>query len=168
VAGRGDDPAGGARRRATLGPASQRGRERLGNGVLGEVDVAERADEDGDGPPVLGAENGRDLVRCHRSLSVRGQRATSWNGRISIGSVVAVAAFRPQASAASRSGAVMTQMPPTYSLPSTYGPSVTMPSARTTVALPGAVRPPVNTHEPPSRNSSLSRSRSARIRASVP
>ena len=86
------------------GQRCEGGRERVGDRVLGQVDVAQHADENRDGPAVLGAEDRGDLLRCHR----RQKGGTSLNGRTSIGSVVAAAALRPQLSAASRSGAVIT------------------------------------------------------------
>ena len=72
-------------------------------------------------------------------------------GRTSTGSLHAAVALRAQPSAASRSGARMIQNPPMCSLPSAKGPSVmsTSPSAaRSTVAVSGGCRPPVNTQAP--------------------
>ena len=66
--------------------------------------IAAAADQDGDGAPVLGRE---DPLDAH------------WNGRTSIGSVVAAASLRPHSSAASRSGARTMVKPPRCSLPST-------------------------------------------------
>ena len=51
------------------------------------------------------ADGGAERIDRPRWLQKGG---TSWNGRTSIGSVVAAAALRPHASAASRSGAVIT------------------------------------------------------------
>ena len=53
VAGGGDDPGAGVRRDAVAGPALRGDRERLLDGVLGEVEVAERADQDRDRAPEL-------------------------------------------------------------------------------------------------------------------
>jgi hypothetical protein len=48
-----DDPGAGIRRDAVAGPALRGDRERLLDGVLGEVEVAERADQDRDRAPEL-------------------------------------------------------------------------------------------------------------------
>jgi hypothetical protein len=53
VASGGDDPGTGIRRDAVAGPALRGDRERLLDGVLGEVEVAERADQDRDRAPEL-------------------------------------------------------------------------------------------------------------------
>jgi hypothetical protein len=53
VAGGGDDPGAGIRRDAVAGPALRGDRERLLDGVLGEVEVAEPADQDRDRTPEL-------------------------------------------------------------------------------------------------------------------
>src|SRR5690606_12582195 len=147
VAGRGDDPPGGGRRRPVLRPAPHGDGERVLDGLLGQVDVAEHAGEHGHGPAVLLGEDTCDVR--HRS------------GRTSIGSPTISASLRPQPSASSRSAARMTVKPPRCSLPSAYGPSVisTSPSlARSTVAVPGACRAAANTHVPEARISSLSAS----------
>jgi hypothetical protein len=47
------DPGPGIRRDAVAGPALRGDREGLLDGVLGEVEVAERADQDRDGAPEL-------------------------------------------------------------------------------------------------------------------
>ncbi len=132
VAGRGDDPAGRAGRQAGLRPAADRGGEGVLDRVLGGLDVAEDADQDSDGPAVLRAEDLLDLRggrRAHNRHDASRTRpdgrparpgrggprsAAGWRGR----------AWRPQASASSRSAAASTVRPPTCSLPSTYGPSV--------------------------------------------
>ncbi len=84
VAGGGDDPAGRAGRRAFARPALQGGRERVGDRILGQVDVAQHADEDRDGPAVLGAEDRRDLLRRHRIRragrpGTGGPRSAAWS-----------------------------------------------------------------------------------------
>jgi hypothetical protein len=168
VAGGGDDPAGRARRHSGLRPAPDGRGEGVLDRFLGEVDVAEEADEDGDGPAVLGAEDGLDVDgRRHQSS------AWCMNGRTSMAKVVALAAFLPHSRAASRSGALMRQMPPRYSLPSAYGPSVirTSPSpGRSTVAVSGPCRPPAKTQAPASRSSAwkVSRLRTISAMASGP
>jgi len=53
VAGGGDDPGAGIRRDTVARPALRGDRERLLDGVLGEVEVAERADQDRDRAPEL-------------------------------------------------------------------------------------------------------------------
>src|SRR5215475_1765580 len=59
VAGSGDDPAGRTGRHAIGRPAFESGRERIGDSVLGRVDVTEPAHEYGDSSAVLGAEHSR-------------------------------------------------------------------------------------------------------------
>jgi hypothetical protein len=56
-----DDPRTGVPRRAVPRPALERRRERVLYGVLGEVEVAEDADEDRDGTSPLLAEDRRDV-----------------------------------------------------------------------------------------------------------
>jgi hypothetical protein len=58
----GDDPGAGIRRDAVLGPSLGGDGERLLDGVLGEVEVAERADQDRDGAPELLPERLGDRV----------------------------------------------------------------------------------------------------------
>ena len=62
VAGGRDDPGAGVRRDAVAGPALRGDRERLLDGVLGEVEVAERADQDRDRAPELLPECPSDCV----------------------------------------------------------------------------------------------------------
>jgi hypothetical protein len=81
---------------------------------LGELDVAEEADQDGNGTAVLTPEDCFDLrAQC-----------PSMNGRTSMGVPMARASLRPQASAESRSAALMIEKPPICSLLSMNGPSV--------------------------------------------
>ena len=52
--------------------------------ILGQVDVAQHADEDRDGPAVLGAEDRRDLLRRHRVRTAGrpgtgGPRSAAWS-----------------------------------------------------------------------------------------
>src|SRR5215470_5356946 len=85
----------------------------------------------------------------------------SWNGRTSTGAPQASDPLAAQASAASRSGAVMTQNPPSCSLVSANGPSVvtTCPFwERTTVAVSGGWRPPAKTQAPADWTSALNAS----------
>src|SRR5215831_8156100 len=85
----------------------------------------------------------------------------SWNGRTSTGAPQASEPLAAQASAASRSGAVMTQKPPSCSLVSANGPSVvtTCPFCeRTTVAVSGGWRPPAKTQIPADWTSALNAS----------
>ena len=87
-------------------------------------------------------------------------------GRTSTGSRHATAALRAQPRAASRSGALMIQNPPMCSLPSANGPSVTStspPAARSTVAVSGGCRPPVNTQAPAALSSASTASTSRMI-----
>src|SRR3984885_6259163 len=96
--------------------------------------------------------------RNTRSIAARSTIGTwrqpsgsSWNGRTSTGAPHAAAPPAAQSSAASRSSALITQNPPTYSLPSANGPSVisfSPPSDRTTVAVLRGCSPPANTQAP--------------------
>ena len=63
--------------------------ERVLDRLLGDVDVAEDADQDRHRAAVLLAEDTLDLRGCGAQYS-----ASSWNGRTSIGSVVARASLR--------------------------------------------------------------------------
>src|SRR5690242_14594705 len=168
VARGGDDPAGRARRPSVLRPSPGRLGERVLDRVLGGVDVAEHAGQDGYRAAVLRAEDALDVRERGRG---RGQlSAMSTIGRTSTGSVHATVALRAQASASSRSAAWMIQKPPTCSLPSAKGPSVTSTSpseARSTVAVSGACRPPVNTHAPAARSSLSTASMSRMIGSST-
>src|SRR5688500_9440367 len=78
-------------------------------------------------------------------------RYSSWNGRTSIGQVVAPALLVAQASAVSRSGTSMMLNPPNCSFVSANGPSVVSTSPLcicTTVAVLASCSPPPNTHTP--------------------
>src|SRR5207237_10679883 len=70
VARGGGEPAAGVRRYAGLRPLLERGDERLARRLLGDVDVTEAADERGDQPAVLLAEDPLDGRRSalHRSV----------------------------------------------------------------------------------------------------
>ena len=128
VARRGDDPAGRARRQPALGPAPHRLGERVLDRLLGDVDVAEDADQDGHRAAVLLAEDTLD-VHVSRVRRTGGPRSAA---------SMASAILPAHASAASRSGASMIVKPPTCSLPSANGPSVSSVSPswwRTTVAV---------------------------------
>src|SRR5215831_15480908 len=86
---------------------------------------------------------------------------TSWNGRTSTGAPQASEPLAAQVSAASRSGTLMTQNPPSCSLVSANGPSVvtTCPFwERTTVAVSGGWRPPAKTQIPADWTSALNTS----------
>jgi hypothetical protein len=76
VAGRGDDPRRGIGGHAVAGPALERDRERVLDRLLGAIEVAERASEDGDRLSRLAAE---------QAVEVSGGRAqpraaASWFG----------------------------------------------------------------------------------------
>src|SRR5688572_22141948 len=153
VAGSGDDPPRRAGRHAVGGPARARDHERVLDRLLGDVDVAEAADQDRHGSAVLLTE---DPLDDHA------------NGRTSTGSEVISAIRLAQRSAASRSGAATIVKPPRCSLPSRYGPSVisgSPPLTRTTVAVAAGCRPLENTHWPAALISSLSAPSSRPIRA---
>src|SRR5438046_2344136 len=84
------------------------------------------------------------------------------NGRTSTGARQARTALRPDASASSRLAAFRIQKPPTCSLVSRYGPSVTstlpLGCARSDFALLAPARPPANILTPAASISSLSTS----------
>jgi hypothetical protein len=83
AAGGGDDPSRRARRDAVARPAADGLRPCLLEGVLGDVEIAEDADEDGDRAAVLGGEDPGDLVRPAHPASL--------NGRTSMGSPMTAA-----------------------------------------------------------------------------
>src|ERR1019366_5878404 len=158
-----DDPPRRARRHASFRPALARDRERLLHRVFGDVDIAEDADQDGDRTSVLLAKHSRDITVVKLASQSCG---SSWNGRTSTGIRHSRAAFRAHASAASRSGALITQIPPMCSLPSRNGPSVTSTSpseSLSTVAVLDGCSPPAKTHAPAARSSSLTAPTSAMI-----
>src|SRR4029079_15465123 len=138
--GGGGKPGAGVGRYAVRRPPLDGGRERLGRGLLGDVEVTEAPGEGGDDPcPLLVVDAGdrrADVLGAHR------------NGRTSI---LRLQAFEPPAasfSATSRWGASRIQNPARCSLVSTKGPSVNTASPcrpSTTVALVGAPRPPAKT-----------------------
>ena len=64
VASRGRQPGAGVVRHTVDGPALQRGRHRVLKGVLGEVEVAEDADQAREHAPPLGAEDALELAQC--------------------------------------------------------------------------------------------------------
>src|SRR5450631_1644034 len=138
VAGSRDDPALRARRHPGGRPALHRSRECLLDRLFGDVDVTELADQGSDGTTVRLAESTLDF-RGGEGWHGRSQSSASpWNGRTSIGRVVASAYLRAHASAESKSGTLMMVTPPMCSLPSASGPSVkrtSLPLSRTTVAV---------------------------------
>jgi hypothetical protein len=89
--------------------------ERLLYGVLGDIDVAEDADQGGHRPPGLLAEDPGDLGLAESGrvgeavhpVSRRDQRAVAANGRTSIGLPTVAVTFDAHPSAASRSSASM-------------------------------------------------------------
>src|SRR5262249_50705303 len=68
-----DDPGAGIRRDAVSRPALRGDRERLLDGVLGEVEVPERADQDRDSAPELLPECLGDRVRGYSSKTTTGR-----------------------------------------------------------------------------------------------
>ena len=112
-------------RQARRRPALHRRGEGVLDRVLGDVDVPEDADQDGHGASVLLAEDSLDLGDRQgpaRRASVL--RYVLERTHLDRQSAHARAPWRPQSSAASRSGAAITQNPPMCSLPSANGPSV--------------------------------------------
>jgi len=93
------DPAARVGWQPVAGPPAQRDRVRLLDRVLGELDVAEHADHDGERAPGRRAENPVD-----RGLRRHGP-SECMNGRTSIGLMMHSEVFDPHASAASRSSA---------------------------------------------------------------
>ena len=113
VARRGDDPAGGRRGQSVLRPPPRGHGEGVLDRLLGDVEVAEDAVQDGDGTAVLLTEDPLDVGRaCDQARSEE-------SGRTSIGSVVAAAKRPAHSRAPSRSSAARIVNPPTCSLPST-------------------------------------------------
>ena len=122
----------GLRGSAVPRPALERGRERVLHGVLGELEVAEDADEDRDCTAPLLAE---DLVDGRGRRRPPGQRSIT--GRISIDPYSAAGTIEAIRIASSRSGSRVRKSPPISSLVSANGPSVTIRSpwrTRTTLA----------------------------------
>src|SRR5215207_6651011 len=116
--------------RPVAGPALGRDRERLLGGFLGEVDVAEEADQVGEDAAPLVAED--PFEDCYRSTT----------GRTSTAPPRRAAGMRDASSmAASRSSASNRSQPPSASLTVTNGPSVVSvspSSTRTVVAVSGS------------------------------
>ena len=84
VAGGRGQPAAGVGRYAVDRPLLDGGQERLAGRLLGDVDVAEAADQRGDDPAVLLAVDPLDRGRADRVESIRTVTAGSaWNGRTS-------------------------------------------------------------------------------------
>src|SRR5262249_9530317 len=114
-------------------PALRCDRERLLRGFLGEVEIAEEADQRREDPPPLVPK--RPFEDRYQSLV----------GRISIAPPIRAAGIRAASSiAASRSSASNVPNPSSASLVSTNGPSVVsvFPSCpRTVVAVSGGARP---------------------------
>jgi hypothetical protein len=119
VAGGGDDPPGRARRQPFGRPAPDGDRERVLDRFLGDVDVAEDADQDRHGASVLLAEHTLDVRNLDAGHARDQPLGVSWNERTSIGRVVARANLPAHSSALSRSGASTIVKPPMCSLPST-------------------------------------------------
>src|SRR5439155_25314921 len=125
----GHEPGTGVRGGAVAWPPLGRDRERLLSGLLGEVEVAEEADQAREDAAPLVAE---DLLE---------DRYRSTSGRTSTAPPMRAAGMRDASSiAASRSSASNSSQPPSASLIATNGPSVVsvLPSCtRTVVAASG-------------------------------
>ena len=94
VPGCGDDPGAGVRRRPVAGPALERGRERVLHRVLGAVEIAEDAGEDGDGTaPFLPEDRADDLRQC----SITGLSSTDARKATGIRAAIAIASSRSSA-----------------------------------------------------------------------
>src|SRR5690606_12722769 len=109
-----DDPATGGRRRTVLGPPRGGHHERLLDGPLGEGDVAELADERGDGLARFAPEQLADVDELLRG--VVGSTHPAWNGRTSTRPWQAAEPLAARSRAASRSGTSTIQNPPSTSL----------------------------------------------------
>src|SRR5262249_46693494 len=121
VSGGSDDPRAGIRGQTVLGPADERSREGVLDGVLRQLEVAEHADEDRHGTAPLLAEDKLDRG-CHRFPQRRSTGRISTEPYSDAG--IAVASLI----ASSRSGSSTRKSPPTSSFVSANGPSVTMRS----------------------------------------
>src|SRR5205085_822576 len=133
VARRRDEPRGGVRRHSVAPPPFRGDREGLLRGFLGDVEVAEEADQRREDAPPLLAE-GVFQLSYHCTV---GRTSTAPPRR-------AAGIFAARSIAASRSSASKTRYPPIASLISTNGPSVVsvLPSwTRTVVAVVGSSRP---------------------------
>ena len=98
----GGDPGARVRRDAVAGPRRHRGGERVLQGVLGQADVADVADQSGEDRRALVAEGPLDGVHAVAAAGI------SMIGRTSTVPYCALGTFAAQASAASRSGASIT------------------------------------------------------------
>ncbi len=124
--GGGGQPAAGVGRYAVDRPPLDRGDERLGRCVLGDVEVPEAAGETGDHPrplvPVragdrlLGLVSGLVAGKAGHGSSSALKDSSVWNGRTSTLPRHALEPSAARASAWSRSAASITQNPPRYSL----------------------------------------------------
>jgi hypothetical protein len=160
--GGGGQPSARVRGYAVGGPPFDRGRERFGRRLLGNVEITETPGQGGDHPRPLGVvglgDRLPDVDRAHRI------------GRTS---TFRLQAFDPSAaslSATSRSGASMIQKPAANSFVSTKGPSVnnaSPPRLSMTVAVLGAPRPAAKTQCPSAWIRSLNASMAA-ISSGVP
>src|ERR1700686_5371719 len=93
VASGGDDPSRRAGRQSGRRPALHCCCERVLDGLLGNIDVAEDPDQDGDGATVLLAGYIFNLGSCEARRAWDQASASSWNGRTSIGSGIARASL---------------------------------------------------------------------------
>ena len=98
VASRGDQPAGGVRRHAVAGPALQRPPHCVPERVLGEVDVAEDADQGGKDAAVLLAEEVRELLYAGTLIGTSGRTSTE---PVRAAGIIAAAAIAPSIESAS-------------------------------------------------------------------
>src|SRR6185436_7915767 len=115
------DPGAGVVRDPRRRPAIDRRRERVLYRVLGALQVAEDAGQDGDAP--------RPFLCIDRRQPI-GQRTI--NGRISSVPYSAAGTRAAMRIASSRSGRSVTKIPPSCSFVSANGPSVTIVSPSTT------------------------------------
>ena len=122
------DPAAGVGGQAGDRPAFARDHERLLDHLLGDVDIAEETDQGRDDPTGFLSEDPFEIGRVDGGhvppANIQPVGGSSWNGRTSTGPMHAAEPFAAHTSAASRSGAVMIQKPPSCSLVSANGPSV--------------------------------------------
>ena len=122
ASGGGQPPTRVGRYAADRPPLARDGECLLGH-VLGDVDVAEESDQGGD-DPTNSSRKMRSRSGAPSAGTVGQASVSSWKGRTSTGPMQAAQPLAAHSSAASRSGAWMTQNPPSCSLVSANGPSV--------------------------------------------
>src|SRR5262249_40407488 len=164
AAGR-DEPGTGIRRYALARPLLDRGPARVVQRLLGEIEVAEEADEGGEDAPGVGTIDRLDLLARQRGwILAHDGYLSSLTGRTSMPPRRAGGIIEASWIASFRSRASMRMKPPSCSFVSTKGPSVveTLPSRmRRLVAVRTGCRALAAMKWPPRRSSSSYASASA-------